>query len=155
MPENNSGQQTSGTAVLDPEVETPATPAKKQTAKKAAAKKKKTATKEFPGRVRRLCHPDERTIACEWKEHYDSAPEIRLYDVASRKWTTALTTGERKMYEPSIAMSPNGFVAIVNRGTLEVLNFYALKGRQCDCNSAVQAHFDEVLAGVYPPEAHE
>jgi len=42
-----------------------------------------------------------------------------------------------------------------NRGTLEVLNFYALKARQCDCNSAVQAHFDEVLAGVYPPEAHE
>ncbi|MEQ1491823.1 MAG: Crp/Fnr family transcriptional regulator [Terricaulis sp.] len=41
------------------------------------------------------------------------------------------------------------------RGTLEVLNFYALKARQCDCNSAVQAHFDEVLAGVYPPEAHE
>ncbi|MBK6703173.1 MAG: Crp/Fnr family transcriptional regulator [Caulobacteraceae bacterium] len=42
-----------------------------------------------------------------------------------------------------------------NRGTLEVLNFYALKARQCDCNSAVQAHFEEVLAGVYPPEAHE
>jgi len=42
-----------------------------------------------------------------------------------------------------------------NRGTLEVLNFYALKVRQCDCNSAVQAHFEEVLAGVYPPEAHE
>lgn len=42
-----------------------------------------------------------------------------------------------------------------NRGTLEVLNFYALKARQCDCNSAVQAHFDEVLAGVYPPEVHK
>ena len=41
-----------------------------------------------------------------------------------------------------------------NRGTLEVLNFYALKARQCDCNSAVQAHCDEVRAGVYPPEAH-
>jgi CRP-like cAMP-binding protein len=41
-----------------------------------------------------------------------------------------------------------------NRGALEVSDFYALKARQCDCNSAVQAHFDEVLAGVYPPEAH-
>lgn len=41
-----------------------------------------------------------------------------------------------------------------SRGTLEVLDFYALKGRQCDCNSAVHAHFEEVLAGVYPPEAH-
>lgn len=41
-----------------------------------------------------------------------------------------------------------------NRGTLEVLNFYALKSRQCDCNNAVHAHFDEVLAGVYPPEAN-
>ena len=37
------------------------------------------------------------------------------------------------------------------RGTLDVLKFYALKSRQCDCNSAVRAHFDEVLAGVYPP----
>jgi CRP-like cAMP-binding protein len=36
------------------------------------------------------------------------------------------------------------------RGTLDVIDFYALKTRQCDCNSAVQAHFDEVLAGTYP-----
>jgi hypothetical protein len=41
-----------------------------------------------------------------------------------------------------------------SRGALEVVNFYALKARQCDCNSTVQAHFDEVLAGAYPPEAH-
>jgi CRP-like cAMP-binding protein len=36
------------------------------------------------------------------------------------------------------------------RGELEVQNFYGLKARQCDCNSAVKAHFDEVLAGTYP-----
>jgi hypothetical protein len=36
------------------------------------------------------------------------------------------------------------------RGELEVQNFYGLKSRQCNCNSAVKAHFDEVLAGAYP-----
>ncbi|MFZ2029411.1 MAG: Crp/Fnr family transcriptional regulator [Vitreimonas sp.] len=39
------------------------------------------------------------------------------------------------------------------RGALEVKNFYALKAHQCDCNSAVLEHFDQVLAGVYPPTA--
>jgi hypothetical protein len=39
------------------------------------------------------------------------------------------------------------------RGTLEVTNFYALKSRECDCNSAVKAHFEEVMAGIYPPLA--
>jgi hypothetical protein len=39
------------------------------------------------------------------------------------------------------------------RGTLEVTDFYALKAKQCDCNSAVREHFEEVLAGAYPASA--
>ena len=38
------------------------------------------------------------------------------------------------------------------RGGISVLDRAALNARACSCNDAVRAHFDTVLAGVYPPE---
>lgn len=38
------------------------------------------------------------------------------------------------------------------RGGISVLDRPALNARACGCNDAVRAHFDTVLAGVYPPE---
>lgn len=38
------------------------------------------------------------------------------------------------------------------RGALVVTNVEALRRRSCGCNDVVQAHFDQVLAGVYPDQ---
>ncbi len=38
------------------------------------------------------------------------------------------------------------------RGSLVVRNLDALKARSCTCNESVKAHFEIVLAGVYPDE---
>ncbi|MFC0683959.1 Crp/Fnr family transcriptional regulator [Novosphingobium clariflavum] len=38
------------------------------------------------------------------------------------------------------------------RGGISVLDRAALDARACRCNDAIRAHFDAVLAGVYPPE---
>lgn len=71
MAENNNGQNPSGAALADPEVETPATPpAKKQAKKKAAAKKKKTATKKAAaggsarGGAGRVKYPKHSILGC-------------------------------------------------------------------------------------------
>ena len=39
------------------------------------------------------------------------------------------------------------------RAALLVRNFDALKGRACQCNESVKAHFDIVLKGLYPDQA--
>jgi CRP-like cAMP-binding protein len=38
------------------------------------------------------------------------------------------------------------------RAALVVRNFNALKGRACQCNESVKAHFDTVLKGLYPDD---
>ena len=43
----------------------------------------------------------------------------------------------------------NGLVR-TRRGRIEVLERDALHGRACDCNDRVAAHFERVLAGIYP-----
>lgn len=38
------------------------------------------------------------------------------------------------------------------RGALAVNNFEELRNLACECNDSVRRHFEDVLAGVYPPE---
>lgn len=48
-------------------------------------------------------------------------------------------------------LKAEGIVAI-RRGTLRAIDRDALSARACDCNAAIRAHFDTVLAGVYPAD---
>ena len=82
------------------------------------AQLKQTATtKEFPGHIWSVIHPDERVIFAEWSADLNSPRELRLYNVRTGRWTTALKFESRR---GNVFACSVGVVAVARAEAVEV-----------------------------------
>ena len=57
-----------------------------------------------------------------------------------------------KLLQPRAPRIQHSGIFETRRGSLYIRDIDELRGLACECNDNVRAHFDEVLAGVYPTE---